>query len=360
MGAILDASEAKPYLVKIMPGVYDIGTQQLVMKEFVDVAGAGENSTSIVGSVSGGYGLPSALVAGANNSALSDLRLENSGAGNATAFMNNYACTTLSRVTAVASGGTNAIGISHYASTCTMRDVSVTVTGEGALGVQNVYGVLAAANVKVNASATGSANGVHLYSGQLTLNDGDISISENGGTGIYLQFNGPNSLISNVTINATGTAGADGIVYGAADATLRDVAIAVSGQGQNRGIFNLGNGTNYNLPKWTNVFVTASGGTTSFGIYNHNSSPAMQNVSSRASGAVNGNYGMYNVSSSTQTIQANHSIFEGSTHSVFNEQGDLHLRVGASQFVGPAGGVGEITCASSYDGSYAALDPTCR
>jgi len=44
-------STSNPCLLKVMPGIYDIGTNALVMNDYVDFEGSGENSTIIVGNV---------------------------------------------------------------------------------------------------------------------------------------------------------------------------------------------------------------------------------------------------------------------------------------------------------------------
>jgi hypothetical protein len=40
------------YVIKLGPGVYDIGTSSLQMKQYVDVEGSGEKGTIILGTVS--------------------------------------------------------------------------------------------------------------------------------------------------------------------------------------------------------------------------------------------------------------------------------------------------------------------
>ncbi len=42
LSGITGASEANPYLLKVEPGVYDLGTGTLRMKSFVDIEGSGE------------------------------------------------------------------------------------------------------------------------------------------------------------------------------------------------------------------------------------------------------------------------------------------------------------------------------
>lgn len=47
LDSIADASAANPYLIKIMPGVYDLGTDCLRAKGYVDIEGSGKDVTKI-------------------------------------------------------------------------------------------------------------------------------------------------------------------------------------------------------------------------------------------------------------------------------------------------------------------------
>ncbi len=49
LAAITDASSSTPYLLKIEPGIYDIGDNTLQMKWFVDIEGSGQTPTLIKG-----------------------------------------------------------------------------------------------------------------------------------------------------------------------------------------------------------------------------------------------------------------------------------------------------------------------
>ncbi|MBI4710219.1 MAG: hypothetical protein HY759_03830 [Nitrospirae bacterium] len=53
VNSITDASATNPYLVKIMPGVYDLGGNGIQMKSYVDIEGSGENITKIIGGIGG-------------------------------------------------------------------------------------------------------------------------------------------------------------------------------------------------------------------------------------------------------------------------------------------------------------------
>jgi pectin methylesterase-like acyl-CoA thioesterase len=52
--SISDASATNPYLVVIAPGVYTV-TQTLQMKQYVDIAGSGEEVTKLTGAIKTGY-----------------------------------------------------------------------------------------------------------------------------------------------------------------------------------------------------------------------------------------------------------------------------------------------------------------
>ncbi|MCJ7668671.1 MAG: hypothetical protein MUP04_10420, partial [Anaerolineae bacterium] len=88
LDGITDSSATNPYLLKIEPGVYDLGTSALTMKEWVDIEGSGELVTTIKrsGSSDGGTG----TVVGADNAELRFLTVENTGgAMYATAIYND-------------------------------------------------------------------------------------------------------------------------------------------------------------------------------------------------------------------------------------------------------------------------------
>lgn len=79
LNSITDASDTNPYLVKIMPGIYDI-TESLSVKSYVHVVGSGIEATKIRGSIStaGGSGYGVALF---THSSLESLSVEQTGEG---------------------------------------------------------------------------------------------------------------------------------------------------------------------------------------------------------------------------------------------------------------------------------------
>jgi hypothetical protein len=82
------ASETNPCLVKVMPGVYDIGGNSVQMKSYIDIEGSGENTTKIRGNISNNA---SGVVRGATFAELRFLSVENTGGGGDDAIaMYNY------------------------------------------------------------------------------------------------------------------------------------------------------------------------------------------------------------------------------------------------------------------------------
>jgi hypothetical protein len=80
VAAITDASATKPYLVKVMPGVYNIGSTSVVMKPYIELEGSGD--TSVITSSAAGiddWTCNAGTVNMANNSAIRDIKIVNTG-----------------------------------------------------------------------------------------------------------------------------------------------------------------------------------------------------------------------------------------------------------------------------------------
>jgi len=83
VNSITDASASNPYLVKVMPGVYDLGTASLVMKPYVYFEGSGDSSVITSAIVNTNRQCFLGTVIMANNSTLKDIRIENPGGAGA-------------------------------------------------------------------------------------------------------------------------------------------------------------------------------------------------------------------------------------------------------------------------------------
>jgi hypothetical protein len=295
------------YLVKVLPGVYN---ERVAMKPCVDIEGSGELTTKITAQGGATQDAASATVAGANQAELRFLTVDNTGgAAYAYAIFNNAASPRLTHVTATASGGTHNYGVfNYYYSSPAMAHVTASASG----GTNN-YGVLnsnssspAMTNVTATAAVYGSTNGTNSY-------------------GVY------NSASSPAMTNVTATA---------------------SGATASYGVYNSG----VSSPAMTNVIISAVNSTyRNYGVYNSASSPAMTNATVTAhsySGDVE-SFSVYNQASSP-TIH--HSILRGATFSLYSSNSTA--RIGASQLDGSVAGT--ATCVASYNGSFVALNASCK
>lgn len=127
---ISDTSNTHPYLLKIEPGVYDLGNNGLQMKENVDIEGSGENTTTITSTHSGEFNNESsATISGADSAELRFITIENRGGGDFSFAIHNYnASPVLTNVTAVAFGGTITRGVNNYSSSPLIKNSNISGT----------------------------------------------------------------------------------------------------------------------------------------------------------------------------------------------------------------------------------------
>lgn len=107
IAGITDADEDNPYLIRLGPGTYNVGSSGLVMKPWVSIEGSGESATKIAASAGSGS-LPASAggIVGADNTELRFLTVENTASGSywAAGIVNNGSSPTIMYVTARASG----------------------------------------------------------------------------------------------------------------------------------------------------------------------------------------------------------------------------------------------------------------
>jgi hypothetical protein len=189
LSGITDASASNPYLVKLAPGIYDLGAQSLTIPDDVDIEGSGMGNTHVTSAVPDSTTAGTIVSTGSERQALRFLAVENT-AGGVALFVANSNFRTF-RVFVAASGGAKPTGI--Y------------VSG-------HVSALLEEAQVLV-AGGTSANLGVALV--------GDAKL---GGT----------ALLRNLIINAVATADgavADGLVSANASPTLTGVRIQASATG---------------------------------------------------------------------------------------------------------------------------------
>jgi len=221
LNGISGNSATNPYLLKIEPGIYDIGATALAMKTYVDIEGSGENATFIVAS-RGNSSLTSvaAAVISAANAELRQLTVTNT-----------------------APGSLNGVGV--FVSTLGMRITHVTINSTGAS--QSSVGLFATSSATLTVSratilatgtgGTSAASGIQLSTGaKLTLRDSNITGKGVGGTGTN---NGVNvssqtaaATIDSCTVIATGTGGQNnGVNVAPGTATITNSTIQADTNG---------------------------------------------------------------------------------------------------------------------------------
>jgi hypothetical protein len=166
--SIADNSAAKPYLIKLEPGVYDVGDNRLQMKSFVDIEGSGRTVTTIQGAGNLSGVSSTGVVVGASSAELRNLSLKGVGSGSrpfVIPLFNNSSSPTVRDVAIVSSGGTNHWGIRNLAASPTVEDVTISVTATG----NTTYGIsnnstsspkIRRTEINVTSSASGETTGI--------------------------------------------------------------------------------------------------------------------------------------------------------------------------------------------------------
>ncbi len=196
LSAIAGNSASSPFLLKIEPGVYDIGATALTMKTFVDVEGSGENATFIVAS-RGNASLTTtaAAVIAAANAELRQLSVTNTAPGSL--FSVGFFTSTSARlrdVTIHSTGATqNSIGVFATSASAKLAISRCTISGTAMSG-------------------TSSTTAVQLSTGAtVDIQNSNVTGKGIGGTGsnfgVSLLSSSAKTTIDGCTILSTGTGG---------------------------------------------------------------------------------------------------------------------------------------------------------
>ncbi|HLF27767.1 MAG TPA: glycosyl hydrolase family 28-related protein [Anaerolineae bacterium] len=180
---ITDASATNPYLIHIEPGVYDLITDTLQMKSYVDMEGSGENVTIITAAgtpVTEDFLWPKSTLSGADNAELRFLTVRNTGGNqNAVAIYNRETSPRLTHVTVSASNGfSQTLGVFNNGGSSRMSDMTIAVTG--ATTVQGVFIFRGASSTLTNVAITasgGSGEGININFSSPTIRNSAITSS---------------------------------------------------------------------------------------------------------------------------------------------------------------------------------------
>ena len=213
LNGISGNSATSPYLLKIEPGIYDLGTNQLTMKSYVDIEGSGENATFIK-TVRGAGTATSAAAAivGAANAELRNLTLTNT--------------------------STSAVGIGFFSTgsgPMRLRNVTLTTTNATTttfgMYVQS-SGSVVATQVQVTVTPSGNSAGIAVNAtsgGSLALSSSTFKATGSGTntlTGVQTNSSTATGTIDSCTIIATGSSNqTQGVVVNTGDLTLTNCTL---------------------------------------------------------------------------------------------------------------------------------------
>jgi hypothetical protein len=241
MAQTSSSSASDRWLVKIEPGVYELGSV-LYGRPYVDIEGSGEGVTVVTRTGDGSADAGTIRVA--DNSELRSLTVENRG-GAAYAVGVNLVGTVnakLSRVTAIAHDGSSLTYALRAVGAAATVEYSTTIASDPVYAV----GLLAAAGSTVTvrsshvAASVVSGDSIGIFNGQSDVRIIDCLVEAHGTgnpLGIYVAGHGdvPNSngsLITGTLSSADGSTDADGIeVAGGAFAELLNVRSTGTGAG---------------------------------------------------------------------------------------------------------------------------------
>jgi hypothetical protein len=231
VAGISDASAGNPYLVKIEPGVYDLESNSLFMRPYIDIEGSGEGVTTITSALGTGSG----TVVGANNSELRYLTVKNTGEANqqVVAIFTETTSPRLSHVTAIGSGGSENYGIHTSNGTPVLSYVTASASGGGqSFGLANYNSVMTVLNSSISASDGAGFNAGYVSTAGGTNRITSSTITASGGAiAIGMRtYNGSHTL-ANTTVSATGSGETTGIYIGqkASTPTMNILQSRVSG-----------------------------------------------------------------------------------------------------------------------------------
>ncbi|MDP9120229.1 MAG: hypothetical protein M3O15_02505 [Acidobacteriota bacterium] len=204
-----------PCLLRLMPGVYDLGSNQLALHRDLILAGSGEGITRITAHGSNQQTTPGTVIC-AENTELRDLTVESTATGAATAIVDPRR---LLRVTALATGGTDNTAIATATQGTNqvpleLRQVTaVAKGGRSTRGLALLDQALVEHATVVAEGGDSSNTGISFGGLNLDLSDTDVTVSGGGagGRNIGISLPGMGSVLTNVTVDATAGGTAVGV-----------------------------------------------------------------------------------------------------------------------------------------------------
>lgn len=214
-------SADSPYLLKIEPGVYDVGNTPILMPAYLTLEGSGEVATVISSSVglNTGFPLSGGSLVMTSNTELRSLQINNNvtniaaGSDRATVSVLQGATNVKIRnVTGnglVGAGGSSNVAGLYNRGTVLVYDSSFTANGAlNGYGLRNDAGVATAYNSSFQGLNGGGGRGRGIYNeaGTVTLLDGQLFA-----TGAFAAFGAENTVSATLTIRNSYLVGGTGV-----------------------------------------------------------------------------------------------------------------------------------------------------
>jgi len=324
--SITDASDINRYLVWVAPGIYE---EQVIMKPYVDIEGAGELVTRIKWHGASGNTATDGTLLGTANVELRHLTVENTGENVYAVAINNWGDSPrLTHVTATAWGSISyAIGVQNETAYTEMKNVTAYATSGGtSYGVKNTNGSPVMTDVATHAWGGALSYGVY--------NDNASPV-----------MTGVNAFGESSTTQACGVYNTN-----SSSPVMTGVTATASFADYNRAV------VNYNSAPTMNRVIaaaTCSSCTATCGVYNQSASPTIQNSTVSATGGSTSS-GI----SSTQLgdpfiVTITNSQVSASTYTIESYPSSA-TRVGTSLLAGGpvTGSGGSVTCAGVFDENF--------
>jgi hypothetical protein len=358
LDSITTASATNPWLLKVEPGIYDVGASTLAAKPFVDVEGSGETVT-ILTKHSG----TTPTVLASSNSELRRLTIENDGATDAMALVADATAPHISHVKLLASGGGNPTGfLATNGAAAVVSEMTVIVTGStGAQGTALYDSGSFSSYFAVRASSSGgnSNRGIRFccLGGPRLRNV--LSVAADGSVldeGVDITNASPS--IENLVAVATGVAQTNTgiLVTGASSAPSLHL---VSGSADGASLLNLGVRFAASQPTASDLSGSAFGGSTARGIDLDSAGPgaSLSQVRGGGAGATTDSTGIRFFSCSPRAVgvEAFANADAGSVRGILVDTASpslSHLTVAAGGATSDVSGIYNLgaTSAPSFDG----------
>ncbi len=318
-----------PVLIKLSPGVYDLNGMGIVVPNGVDIEGSGRNITTIFSNIPSIVAPGGTVVVPANTSTeLRDLTVRNESATNGTALLNSSQNLRVTECNFEAFTDGEAVGIQIDGSGPRLFETRITVDGQSAVGIRIFAGdpVIIGSLVIASGARTFGAQ-VNDASSPFIDQLAVLGIGEVN-TGFQATSSSPRLFRSRFLVGGRAATGIH--LIGSSAEIKGSVADASSSMGAITGLL-------------------VNGGP-----------QLIEESSFRASGNLANSVGVRLFGNAS--MEFDRSTIQGATESIRITISAPSARFGASKLVGPATAVAltQLTCISSYNGSYVGVNANCQ